>query len=309
MHGFWLGLSCVAALVLGAEATQAQNVVKIGMMNVTTGQFADAGTQLDNGVKLYMQQHGDTVAGKKIEIIRRDVGGIAPDVAKRLAQELVVRDGSTSGRLLAHAQCAGGCRRVGAGQEIHGGDECGDVDRHDQVALDRGCQFTRPQVIEPFGAWAVQERGARKVYTMVTDYGPAMTSRRPSRARSRRHGGEIIGSVRYPVANVDFSAFVQRAKDMNPESIFVFVPGGAQSAALGQGVGRARRRSEQDQGSRSGEATAEQALKSMGDTALGIITAWHYDYNRDGVSQSRSSWRRTTRCTSAIPDFFSLRRL
>ena len=70
----------------------AQGTVKIGLINVLSGQFADAGIQLDNGVKTYMKQHGDTVAGKKIEIIRRDVGGPAPDVAKRLAQELVVRD-------------------------------------------------------------------------------------------------------------------------------------------------------------------------------------------------------------------------
>src|SRR5215475_12807439 len=82
-----------AALLLCASPAGAQGTVKIGLINVLSGQFADAGIQLDNGVKTYMKQHGDTVAGKKIEIIRRDVGGPAPDVAKRFAQELVVRDG------------------------------------------------------------------------------------------------------------------------------------------------------------------------------------------------------------------------
>src|SRR3989441_5738165 len=82
----------VAAALAAALPVQAQQTVKIGMINVLSGQFADAGTQLDNGVKTYMKQHGDTVAGKKIEVIRRDTGGVAPDVAKRLAQELVVRD-------------------------------------------------------------------------------------------------------------------------------------------------------------------------------------------------------------------------
>src|SRR5262249_45213412 len=82
-------------LMLSAAHAQgtAQGSVKVGLINVLSGQFADAGIQLDNGVKTYMKQHGDTVAGKKIEIIRKDVGGPAPDVAKRLAQELVVRDG------------------------------------------------------------------------------------------------------------------------------------------------------------------------------------------------------------------------
>ena len=88
-----LGLGCAVALLWGASSAHAQGTVKIGLINVLSGQFADAGIQLDNGVKTYMKQHGDTVAGKKIEIIRRDVGGPAPDVAKRLAQELVVRDG------------------------------------------------------------------------------------------------------------------------------------------------------------------------------------------------------------------------
>ena len=93
MNRIRVGLGCAVALVLGVSSASAQGTVKIGLINVLSGQFADAGIQLDNGVKTYMKQHGDTVAGKKIEIIRRDVGGPAPDVAKRFAQELVVRDG------------------------------------------------------------------------------------------------------------------------------------------------------------------------------------------------------------------------
>src|ERR1700752_5178000 len=91
MHLKQLGLASVA-LILGASSASAQQTIKIGLINVLSGQFADAGAQLDNGVKTYMKQHGDMVAGKKIEIIRRDVGGVAPDTAKRLAQELIVRD-------------------------------------------------------------------------------------------------------------------------------------------------------------------------------------------------------------------------
>src|ERR1041384_3212698 len=82
-----------AALAAAFGTAQAQQTVKIGMPLTLSGQFADAANQMLNGAKTYMKMHGDTVAGKKIEIIRRDVGGPAPDVAKRLAQELVVRDG------------------------------------------------------------------------------------------------------------------------------------------------------------------------------------------------------------------------
>ena len=79
--------------VLTALPTAAQGTpVKIGLLLTFSGQFADPAAQIDNGIKLYMKQYGDTVAGRKVEIVRRDVGGPAPDVAKRLAQELVVRD-------------------------------------------------------------------------------------------------------------------------------------------------------------------------------------------------------------------------
>ena len=86
------GLAGLALALAGTSAAAAEDTVKIGIILPYSGQFADTGSQIDNGIKLYMKQHGDTVAGKKIEFIRKDTGGIAPDVAKRLAQELVVRD-------------------------------------------------------------------------------------------------------------------------------------------------------------------------------------------------------------------------
>src|SRR5580658_10272277 len=92
MLKFLCGLSGLALAILGAGAANAQDTVKVGIINEYSGQFADTGAQIDNGIKLYVKQHGDTVAGKKIEFIRKDTGGIAPDIAKRLAQELVVRD-------------------------------------------------------------------------------------------------------------------------------------------------------------------------------------------------------------------------
>ncbi|MBV8826653.1 MAG: ABC transporter substrate-binding protein, partial [Hyphomicrobiales bacterium] len=83
---------CALAAVFAATCAHAQQPLKIGVILPYSGQFADGATQMDNAIKLYVQQHGDTVAGRKIEITRRDTGGVAPDVAKRLAQELVVRD-------------------------------------------------------------------------------------------------------------------------------------------------------------------------------------------------------------------------
>ena len=87
-----IGFAGVAAVVLAAASASAQQTIKVGVVLAYSGQFADPSAQMDNGIKLYMKQHGDTVAGKKLELIRKDTGGIAPDIAKRLAQELMVRD-------------------------------------------------------------------------------------------------------------------------------------------------------------------------------------------------------------------------
>src|ERR1041385_4187532 len=87
-----IGLCGAVAALFAVSEASAQQTVKIGIIMPYSGQFADAATQMDNAIKLYVKQHGDTVAGKKLEFIRKDTGGIAPDTAKRLAQELVVRD-------------------------------------------------------------------------------------------------------------------------------------------------------------------------------------------------------------------------
>ena len=98
-------VSATALIALSATA-HAQGTVKVGLIMTLSGQFADAGIQMRNGVQTYMKQFGETVGGKKIELIVKDSGGMAPDVAKRLAQELVVRDGVDYHRgLRADAEC------------------------------------------------------------------------------------------------------------------------------------------------------------------------------------------------------------
>src|SRR5262245_66574573 len=87
-----VGLLSATALAASMMPAAAQDTIKVGLIMTLSGQFADAGIQMQNGVRTYMKQFGETVGGKKIELIIKDSGGMAPDVAKRLAQELVVRD-------------------------------------------------------------------------------------------------------------------------------------------------------------------------------------------------------------------------
>ena len=138
---------------------------------------------------------------------------------------------------------------------------------------------TTPQLNHTLGTWAAKN-GIKKIYTMVSDYGPGHRCRSlRSRKAFKDGGGEIVGSVRFPVANPDFSAFVQRAKDSNPDAIYIWVPGGAQPAAIGKAL--AERGIDPTKTKILGQDALadETALKSMGDSALGIITVAHYDYN------------------------------
>jgi branched-chain amino acid transport system substrate-binding protein len=302
MHLKRLGLAC-AVLVFGASGASAQGTVKIGVINVLSGQFADAGIQLDNGIKTYMRQHGDTVAGKKIELIRRDVGGPSPDVAKRHAQELVVRDGvdMLAGFLLTPNALAAADVSAQAKKFMVVMNAATSMVITKSPYMIR-TSTTLPQIMDTFGKWAAKS-GIKQCYTMVTDYGPGHDSEAAFTNAFKGAGGQIVGSVRFPVANPDFSAFIQRAKDLNPECIYIFVPGGAQPAALGKAF--AERGIDPKKILASGEVTAEQALANMGDASLGIVSAWHYDYK--GASPRNAEFVKVfNEMHKRNPDFFSI---
>jgi branched-chain amino acid transport system substrate-binding protein len=268
----------IAAAAMGAIASAAaQETVKIGLILAYSGQFADPSAQMDNGIKLYLRQHGDTVAGKKVELIRRDTGGIAPDVAKRLAQELIVRDkvDVLAGFALTPNALAVGDVSAQAKKFMVNMNAATAIITTKSPYMVR-TSFTVPQLNETLGAWAYKE-GIRKAYTMVSDFGPGHDGEAAFQRGFKDAGGEIVGAARYPVANQDFSAFVQRAKDSNAEAIYAWTPGGPQPAAIGKALAERGIDPKQTRVLGQGELTSEDALKSMGDVALGIITVFHYD--------------------------------
>jgi branched-chain amino acid transport system substrate-binding protein len=295
----------LAAVMLPAGAN-AQETIKIGVISAYSGQFADTAAQIDNGIKLYMKQHGDTVAGKKIEIIRKDSGGPNPDVAKRLAQELIVRDKAdilAGFTLTPEALGAAGISAEAKKLMV-------DMNAATSIVTEKSpyivrVSLTLPQIGETLGTWAATKGKIKKAYTMVTDFGPGIDAETAFQKAFKAGGGEIVGSVRMPIANPDFSAFVQRAKDLNPESIFVFVPGGAQPAALGKAFAERGMDPTKIKIMSTGEAVDETAVKSLGDLALGRISAWHYDYNHkskmnaDFVKAFNAEFKRN-------PDFFAV---
>jgi len=304
MQKFFIGLAGLALAWLGGAAN-AEDTVKIGVIISYSGQFADTGAQMDNGIKLYMKQHGDTVAGKKIVLIRKDNGGIAPDVAKRLAQEAIVRDGAD---ILAGFELTPNALAVG--------DVSAEAKKF-MVVMNAATSIittkspyiartsaTTPQLNYTLGTWAAKN-GLKKIYTMVSDYGPGIDAETWFQTGFKESGGEIVGSVRFPVANPDFSAFIQAAKDKSPDAIYIWIPGGAQPAAVGKAL--AERGIDVAKTKVLGQDALgfESALQGMGDIGIGIITVSNYDYNhqsamnRDFVKAYNDEYHRN-------PDIFSI---
>jgi branched-chain amino acid transport system substrate-binding protein len=278
MKRLLLAGSALLAVAMLPAAGHAQGTLKVGVILPYSGQFADAARQVDAGIKLYMKDHGDKAGGMKVEIIRKDVGGINPPVAKRLAEELVVRDkvDILAGFVLTPNAIAG-CGVSAEAKKLMVIMNAATSIITDKSPYCTRTSFTLPMVTTTLGSWAAKK--TKKAYTMVSDYAPGHDSETGFINGFKAGGGTIVGSVRMAVANPDFSAYVQRAKDLNPESIFLFIPGGAQPAAIGKALAERGISTKKVRVMGTQELADDTALASMGDTALGIITGGTYDHN------------------------------
>ena len=269
--------AAAAMLAAGAPAS-AQDTVKIGLILPMTGAFASTGRQIEAAAKLYMQQNGDTVAGKKVQLIVKDDTGVA-DVTKRLAQELIVNDKiavmagfgltplalapaplATQAKVPAVVMAAATSTITEASPFIV------------------RTSFTLPQATVPMAEWAAQN-GIKKVSTLVSDYGPGIDAEKAFSAAFTGKGGQVE-NLRVPLANPDFSPFLQKVADAKPDALFVFVPSGIGAQFMKQFVERGLDKS----GIRllaEGSVTDDDLLNNIGDVALGAVTTHHYSVAHD----------------------------
>jgi branched-chain amino acid transport system substrate-binding protein len=297
-------LGLVAASLLPASS-HAQGTVKIGLILPYSGQFADTATQIDDGIKLYLKEHGNKLGGMNVEIVRKDVGGINPPVAKRLAEELITRDNvdilagfALTPNALAAAEVSAQGKKfmvvMNAATAII-------TTKSPYLAR---TSFTVPQVNETLATWAATQ-GDKSAYTMVTDYGPGIDAETSFQKAFSAAGGKVLGSVRMAVQNPDFTAYVQRAKDLSPQSIFVMIPGGSQPGAFGKALAERGIDPKKTEVLGQAEIADEHALASMGDVAEGIITSGNYDYNLDNPL-NKSFVKTYNADYSRNPDSFSV---
>src|SRR6202451_2215122 len=210
----FLMAACAAAALATASGAQAQDV-KIGFILPMTGQQQSTGKQEAAGAKLWMAQHGDTVAGKKVELIIRDDAAV-PDNTKRIAQDLLANEKVTflagfgiTPAAMAVAPLATEAKTpevvTAAGTSII-------TEKSPYIVR---TSFTLAQSTVPMADWAAQN-GVKKVVSMVSDYAPGVDSEVSFRDEFTKKGGQILESIRFPLANPDFAPFLQRAKDAKP---------------------------------------------------------------------------------------------
>jgi branched-chain amino acid transport system substrate-binding protein len=268
-----LGLIAAAAL-LGATVASAQESIKIGLVLPMTGPFASTGKQIAAGANLYVSQRGNKAGGKTIELIVKDDAGNA-DGTKRIVQELLVNDGvkilagfGLTPLALAAAPVSAQTKTpmivMGAATSI---------------VTERSPYIARPGMAAPtlttgIANWA-PKNGIKKVVTLVSDYAPGIDIEKAFVEQFAAAGGEVVAQMRVPLANPDFAPFLQRARDANPEGLFVFVPAGQGAALMKQFVERGMDKS----GIKligTGDMTDDDILNGFGDAALGVTTSHHY---------------------------------
>jgi branched-chain amino acid transport system substrate-binding protein len=271
--GFLFSAAVIAsALALGAA--RAEDTFKIGLIVPMTGGQASTGKQIDNAVKLYMQQHGDTVAGKKIEVILKD-DAAQPDNTKRLAQELIVNDKvnviAGFGVTPAAFAAAPLATQAKIPEVVMAAGTSVITEKSPYIVR---TSFTLAQSSTIIGDWAVKN-GIKKVATLTSDYAPGNDALKYFKEHFTAGGGEIVEEVKVPLANPDFAPFLQRMKDAKPDAMFVFVPAGQGGNFMKQYAERGLDKS----GIKvigPGDVTDDDLLKDMGDAVVGAVTAHIY---------------------------------
>ncbi|HYM03176.1 MAG TPA: ABC transporter substrate-binding protein [Stellaceae bacterium] len=271
-------LASALVLTLSALPALADQTVKIGVILTYSGPAASLGDQIDKGLSLYAKEHEkDVPPGVKIELIRRDDTGPNPEVAKRLAQELVTRDHVQFLTGVVWSPNAGAIAAVATEAKVPFV-----ISNAAAVGLTRASpyiarvSFTLWQESLPLGTWAAQKGGLKKVYIAVSDFAPGKDAEAAFTKGFTDAGGTIVDTVHFPVKDPDFVPFMQRVKDAKPDAVFVFIPSGKQATAvmkayndLGMNNGGIKIIGPQD-------IVPDEELPSMGNEPAGVISSGSY---------------------------------
>jgi len=268
-------VALAATSALTPLCATAADPIKIGLILPMTGPFSYMGRQVGAGVSLYLAEHGDTVAGRKVEIVLKDDAG-QPDTTRRVAQELVVNDKV--------AVLAG----FGLTPQAFATAPIATQSKTPMVVMQAATSsvtekspyivrtsMTLPQVTNAVADWA-SRNNIHKVVTLVSDYAPGKDAEGAFQSRFESKGGQIVATLRMPMITNDFAPYLQRVMDAKPDAVFVFVPAGDSAAVF---MKQFAERGMQKAGIKllgTGDIVDDDVLGQMGDVALGTITSHHY---------------------------------
>jgi branched-chain amino acid transport system substrate-binding protein len=269
-----------AAASIAAGSASAQETIKIGAVQSMTGSFNQIGKQAMAGARLYVREHGDTIAGKKIEIVLKDDTSL-PDIGRRLAQDLIVNNkvalllgGITPSALTVAPLTVE--TKIPMIVAVSGASIT--VERSPYTVR---TSFTLGQSSSVIAEWATKN-GAKKIVTLVNDWTPGLEAEKTFTDVVVKNGAEIVAALRVPLANPDFAPFLQRTRDLKPDTLFVFVPNNQAGPLVTQFIERGMDKS----GIRlisTGDLTPDDDLPNMTDAMLGLVTAHHYSALHDSA--------------------------
>jgi len=273
----FIHLAVGLAAALGGTGVHAQATgqpFKIGFILPMTGQSASTGKQIEAAIKLYVAQNGNTVAGRKVEVIVKDDAGVA-DTTRRIAQELVVNEkvGVLAGFGLTPLALATAPIATQSKTPMVVTAAATSIITEQSPYIVR-TSFTLPQVSVSIAEWAAKNK-IKKVVTFVADYGPGLDAEKFFKSQFKLNGGEIAGEIRSPLRSPDFAPFLQKVADLKPDAVFVFLPSGQGAAFMKQFGERGLDKS----GIKliaTGDVTDDDQLNDMGDVALGVVNSHHY---------------------------------
>jgi len=267
-----LGIALAVGTLVSTGASAED--VKVGVVLPLTGGLSAVGKQVQAGIKMYMDKNGATVGGKKIDLIVKDDGSVA-DNSKRLAQELIVNDKvAIIGSALTPSAMAIGplSTQAKTANVVMVSGTSGVINPNNPYMV--RTSFTLGQQSGIIAEWA-HKNGSKKVVIVQSDWAPGAEATAVFTDAFTKAGGQIAETIKVPLANPDFAPFLQRARDANPDTLFVFVPAGQAGTFAKQFAERGLDKA----GIKligPGDIVDDNDLPGMSDAMLGVVTAGIY---------------------------------
>lgn len=264
------------AIAIGNGPARAADPLKVGLITTYTGSYAGYGRQMDAGIAIYMKDHGATAGGRKVQVIRRDDTGSAPELVKRLARELIANDKVDVITGLTFTPNALAVMPVATQSKtpvvIMNAATTSIIKKSPDVVR---TSFTLRQLTAPLARWAATH-GIKQVYIAVSDYAPGYEAEAAFKDAFTKAGGQIVGTVRIPFHNTDFSPYVQRIKDAKPQAVFLFMPTGEPPVGFIRTFNALGLAAQGVKVLADGGAGDDSVIDLLGKDALHAITSTHY---------------------------------